>query len=104
MAEVDLNALLLIGLVALGTYSLRLSGLLVSNKFVKDEGRIKIFLDYLPSTILLSLVVPSILKEGFIGVFATACIILCMYKTKNILLSMVIAVLIVAFSRDYIMA
>lgn len=99
MQAIDLNALLLIFFVALGTYSLRVSGLLLSNRF-KNEGRIKIFLDFLPSTLLLALVVPSILKEGIAGLIATIFISICMYKTKNILLSMFLGVIIVAFSRN----
>lgn len=100
MQAINLEALFLIFLVALGTYSLRVSGLLFSNRF-KNEGRVKIFLDFLPSTLLLALVVPSILKEGITGLIAMVFISLFMYKTKNILLSMLIGMLIVALSRNY---
>lgn len=101
MQSIDLTALFIITLVAIGTYSLRVSGLLLSNKLV-NEGRVKIFLDYLPATLLLSLVAPAILKEGFIGVIATAIIVVCMLKTKNIFLSMLLGVLIVALSRNFL--
>ncbi|WP_072679501.1 AzlD domain-containing protein [Arcobacter sp. LA11] len=101
MNDIDLTALFVIFCVAIGTYSLRVSGLLLSNKLVKHEN-IKIFLDYLPATLLLSLVVPSILKEGVIGVVAILFIALFMYKTRSILLSMVIGVLIVAISRNFL--
>jgi len=101
MAEVSINSLLLILLVAVGTYSLRVSGLLLSSKFVKDEGSLKVFLEHLPSTLLLALVVPSILKEGVVGIVASLVIVALMYKTKNILLSMLVAVLIVALSRNF---
>ena len=93
------NALLIISLVSIGTYGLRVSGLILSNK-LKKEGRVKIFLDYLPASLLLSLIVPSIIKEGLFGALATCCIVLCMYKTKNILLSMFIGILIIALSRN----
>lgn len=102
MAEVSISSLLLIALVAIGTYSLRVSGLLLSSRFVKDEGPFKVFLDHLPSTLLLALVVPSILKEGILGLVAGLVIMLCMYKTKSILLSLVLGVLIVALSRNFL--
>lgn len=102
MAEVSISSLLLIALVAIGTYSLRVSGLLLSSRFVKDEGSFKVFLDHLPSTLLLALVVPSILKEGILGLVAGLVIMLCMYKTKSILLSLVLGVLIVALSRNFL--
>jgi len=97
----DSYSLIIIFLVALGTYSLRVSGLLLSNKFAK-EGRVKVFLDYLPATLLLSLILPSILKEGVSGIIASLCIVLCMYKTKNILLSMFLGVFIIALNRNFI--
>ena len=100
--EFNLNAVLLIALVGLGTYTLRVSGLLLSSKFVKDEGRVKIFLDYLPASLLLALVIPSIIKEGMVGLVASLVIALCMYKTKSVLLSLVLGVLIVALSRNFV--
>lgn len=96
----DITSVLLILLVALGTYFLRLSGLLLSNKFAKD-GKVKLFLDYLPATLLLALVIPSIIKEGLIGLFAAILIAVCMYKTKSILLSMCLGIFVVALSRNY---
>lgn len=101
MLEVNSTSLLLIALVAIGTYTLRVSGLLFSNKLA-NIGKIKLFFEYLPSTLLLALVMPAIIKEGFIGLIATLLIALCMYKTKNILLSMVIAVLFVALCRNFL--
>lgn len=96
----EFSSLILIAIVALGTYSLRVSGLLLSNRLVK-EGRIKIFLDYLPATLLLALILPSIIKEGVSGLIASAFIILCMYKTNNILLSMCIGIAIVGLNRNF---
>ena len=100
MEIINSTSLLVISLVAFGTYSLRVSGLLFSSRLANNT-KIKSFLGYLPSTLLLSLVVPSIIKEGFIGLVATALIALCIYKTKNILLSMLITVLFVALSRNF---
>lgn len=99
MTEFDLTTMFIIFCVAVGTYTLRVSGLLVSNRLAK-EGRVKIFLEYIPSTLLLSLIVPSISKEGIGGIIATLVIIVCMYKTKNTILSMILGVVIVALSRN----
>lgn len=101
MLQIDSTSFLLIILIALGTYTLRVSGLLFSNKLA-NIGRVKLFLDYLPSTLLLALVMPAIIKEGVIGLLASALIALCMYKTRSILLSMIIAVVFVALCRNFI--
>ncbi len=100
MDSLNLTALFVIFCVAIGTYTLRISGLLLSNRLIKNEN-IKVFLDYLPATLLLSLVFPSILKEGLLGAVATIFIAICMYFTRSILLSMITGVLFVALGRNY---
>ncbi|AXH13879.1 AzlD domain-containing protein [Malaciobacter mytili] len=99
MQESNLNLLLIIFLVAIGTYTLRISGLLLSNK-LKEIKNIDIFLESIPPTLLIALIVPSIIKEGLIGVIASLFIIIIMYKTKNTFLAMFIGVLIVALQRN----
>ena len=101
MDNITLTSLLLILGISLGTYTLRVSGLLLSNRFIENEN-VKVFLEYLPSTLLLALVVPSILKEGLSGLVAIFLITVCMYKTKSILLSMIIGVGVVALSRNFV--
>jgi uncharacterized membrane protein len=101
MDSIDLSTMLIIFCVAIGTYTLRVSGLLISNRLSK-EGRIKIFLDYLPSTLLLSLIAPSIVKEGVTGVIATILVVFCMYKTNNTIMAMVIGMVVVALSRNFL--
>ena len=100
MSDNEIYALIIIFSVAVGTYGLRLSGLLLSGK-ISNEGRIRNFLDYLPPTLLLSFVTPAILKEGIAGVFAMLLIAICMHKTKNVFLSMIIGVVTVAISRNF---
>ncbi|RXI37148.1 branched-chain amino acid ABC transporter [Malaciobacter mytili] len=99
MQESNLNLHLIIFLVAIGTYTLRISGLLLSNK-LKEIKNIDIFLESIPPTLLIALIVPSIIKEGLIGVIASLFIIIIMYKTKNTFLAMFIGVLIVALQRN----
>jgi uncharacterized membrane protein len=96
---IDMASLLIIAGVALGTYGLRISGLLLSSKLIGHDN-MKVFLEYLPSTLLLSLVAPSIVTEGPTGLIAAMCIVACMYKTKNILFSMIVGIIIVAVSRN----
>ncbi|MBL0715786.1 MAG: AzlD domain-containing protein [Desulfosarcina sp.] len=48
---------------ALVTYGLRLGGLLLSEKLPRS-GAFKIFLEALPGTILISLVIPAIVAAG----------------------------------------
>lgn len=102
MQELNLTLLLIIFLVATGTYTLRVSGLLLSNKLKKFKN-IDIFLESIPATLLIALIVPSIIKEGIVGILASIIIIFIMYKTKNTFLAMVIGVVIVALNRNDIL-
>lgn len=99
MIEYEIKILLIIAIVSLGTYFLRISGLLLSNKLMKIKN-IDIFLESIPSTLLIALIVPSIIKEGLIGIIASLFVVLIMYKTKNIFISMSAGVLIIALSRN----
>jgi len=101
MSEINFTSLIIIFCVAVGTYSLRVSGLLLSNKFVQYK-KVNQFLEYLPATLIVSLIFPAIIKEGTVGLIATIFIAVIMYKTKNVFLSMFVGVLIVALSRNFI--
>ena len=92
------SVLLVIFLAALVTYGLRLGGLLLAGRLPKT-GRFRLFMDALPGTILLSLIVPATLAAGFWGWVATVATALCSLKTGNVLISMVLGVAIVAVSR-----
>jgi uncharacterized membrane protein len=80
------------------TYSLRLSGLLLADRLPKT-GRFKKFMDALPGTILLSLIVPAAIGAGPIGWLATALTGLCSLKTGNVFVSMLVGIVIVAAGR-----
>ena len=89
-----------IGLAAVVTYSLRFGGLMLAGK-LPNSGRWKLFMDALPGTILVSLIAPGIVSAGVwggVGALATA---VCAYKTKNVILSMLLGVAIVAFHRQF---
>lgn len=81
------------------TYSLRIGGLLLAQRLPKT-GRFKRFMDALPGTILLSLIVPAALAAGPIGWLATICTGLCSLKTGNVFLSMIVGIVIVAGGRS----
>jgi uncharacterized membrane protein len=83
---------------ALSTYALRLGGLLLAGHLPQNGG-FKRFMDALPGTILLSLVAPGIVAAGLPGGVAAAATALCAWKTRNVLLAMVVGMGIVAVGR-----
>jgi len=91
-------AFLAVILAATATYALRLGGLLLAGK-LPDTGRARRFMDALPGTILLSIVVPASVSLGPWGWFASACTIACMRLTGNVLAAMLSGVVIMALSR-----
>ncbi len=89
---------LVICAAALVTYGLRLGGLLLAGRLPKT-GRFKKFMDALPGTILLSLIIPAALAGGVWSWIATFCTAICSLKTGNVFISMLLGVAIVAGSR-----
>lgn len=94
----DLGVWLTIVFAALVTYSLRISGLLLASRLPR-KGRFKKFMDALPGTILLSLIVPAALAAGPIGWLATLLTGLSSLKTGNVFISMLVGIVIVATGR-----
>ena len=91
---------LVILLAALVTYGLRLGGLLLAERLPKT-GRFRTFMDALPGTILLSLIVPTALAAGVWGWIATIACAVCSLKTGNVFISMLLGVAIIAASRHF---
>jgi len=98
-SSISLTSTLVIAGAALVTYSLRFGGLILADKFPKS-GKFKQFMETLPGTILVALVVPEVLSVGIWGVIAATSTALCVWKTKNVFLAMVVGVAIVAISRN----
>jgi len=80
------------------TYLLRVSGLLLAGRLPKT-GRFKKFMDALPGTILLSLIVPAAIGAGPIGWLATGLTGVCSLRTGNVFVSMLVGIMIVAAGR-----
>ena len=92
------NAIITIIAVSAITYAFRLGGLLMADRLPRT-GPLKSFLDALPGTILVSLVVPSAANAGWQGLVGVAACLGTYFKTKNLLLTMIIGVLTVYFIR-----
>ncbi len=101
MAPFSLDATIIwvIAGAAAVTYSLRLGGLLLSDRLPK-AGRFKKLMDALPGTILLSLVAPGIVSAGLWGCVAAAVTALLAYKTGNVFVAMLAGIISVAAQRQ----
>jgi uncharacterized membrane protein len=86
---------------ALVTYSFRIGGLLLAERTPKSP-RFKAFMEALPGTILLSLVVPGILAAGTWGLIAAFVTGLCARLTGNLFLSMGLGIAIMAVHRNFL--
>ena len=92
--------LMVIGGAALATYSLRLCGLLIGERLPR-HGRFRRFMDTLPGTILIALVAPGVMAAGIWGLVATGITALCVLKTRNLFVSMVAGVVVIALQRHF---
>ncbi len=101
MNEFNISTTFLVILGAsLVTYLLRLGGLLLANKFPKNS-KFKQFMEAIPGSILISLIMPGIISTGFWGVVAAIATAFYTVKYKNIFIAMSIGIIIVALSRNY---
>ena len=94
----ELNIIAAILGAAMVTYTLRLGGLLLAERMPRNTA-FKSFMDALPGTILVALVVPGIIAAGWIGWAAAMLTAVSAHKTKNVLFSMLVGMAIVAVWR-----
>lgn len=92
------NGLITILIASAITYSFRFGGLLLADR-LPHTGPLRSFLDALPGTILVSLVVPSALNAGWQGLIGVAACLGIYFKTKNLLLTMIAGVFTVYLVR-----
>jgi uncharacterized membrane protein len=83
---------------AIATYSLRLGGLLLAERLPRNPGFTR-FMQTLPGTILLALVAPGIASAGVLGGIAALATALCAWKTRSVLVAMVVGMGMVAAGR-----
>jgi len=98
LSPTDLSVALAIAGAALATYGLRLGGLLLA-EYLPRNGGFRRFMEALPGTILLSLIAPGIFSAGLLGGAAALTTALCAWKTRNLLLAMVLGMGVVAAGR-----
>lgn len=99
MPEMLMDPLVLaIAGVALGTYALRLGGLLLADRLPK-EGAVAAGLERLPGIVLLALVVPAVAELGVLGAVAAGATGAVALLTKSPLLAMVVGAGVVAGAR-----
>jgi len=93
-----MSILITVAGAALATYGLRLGGLLLSERLPRAPA-FQAFMQALPGTILLSLVVPGILAAGPWGCVAALATVLTAIKTRQTLLAMLAGMLVIMFQR-----
>ena len=98
---IDPATILTISGAALVTYIFRFGGLLLSERMPKS-ARFRAFMEALPGTILISLVVPGIISVGVWGWIAASITALCAHKTGNLFLSMGVGIAIMAVQRNFL--
>lgn len=99
MSEILLDPLvLIIAGVAVGTYALRLGGLLLADRLPR-KGAIAAGLERLPGIVLLALVVPAVTDLGLLGIVAATATAAAAILSRSPLLAMVVGAGVVAGAR-----
>jgi uncharacterized membrane protein len=93
----DALTLVIIG-VAIGTYALRLGGLLLAERLPR-KGPIAAGLERLPGIVLLALVVPAVANLGMPGAVAAGLTAVTALATRNPLIAMVVGAGTIAVLR-----
>ncbi len=96
----NLTPWIAIGFAAVITYALRVGGLFMS-QWLPQTGPMRRFLDALPGTLLLSLVMPGLVSAGTAGFIAGGAVVGVMLKTGNAFFAMVIGTAFVAGVRAF---
>ncbi len=97
--QTSLPALVTILGMALVTYLTRISGLWLMSR-VPLSHHLKAWLGYIPGTVIVSLVAPTIFGTGFAELGAALATVLVAIRTRNVLLSMLVGVGVVWGLRE----
>jgi uncharacterized membrane protein len=96
--QISLPTLIAILAMACVTYATRISGLAFMSR-VKLSKRMEAWLRYIPGTILVSLVAPTVLTDGPAEALAALATALIAWRTRNLLLAMLVGVGVVLILR-----
>jgi branched chain amino acid efflux pump len=89
--QTSFPALLTILAMALATYVTRMSGLWLMSH-VTLSTRMKAWLGYLPGTVIVAIVAPTVFSTGLAGAGAALATVLVMTRTRNVLFAMIVGV------------
>lgn len=89
--QTSFPALLTILAMALATYVTRMSGLWLMSH-VTLSTRMKAWLGYLPGTVIVAIVAPTVFSTGFAEAGAALATVLVMVRTRNVLFAMIVGV------------
>lgn len=89
--QTSFPALLTILGMALVTYVTRMSGLWLMSH-VTLSRRMKAWLGYLPGTVIVAIVAPTVFSTGLAEAGAALATVLVMARTRNVLLAMIVGV------------
>ncbi len=92
--QISSQALLAILGMALVTYLTRMSGLWLMSR-VKLSKRMKAWLGYIPGTVLVAIIAPTVLSTSFAEAGAALATVLVAARTRNVLLAMMVGVSVV---------
>ncbi|MDB5078354.1 MAG: AzlD protein [Chloroflexi bacterium] len=98
---VNFEVLLIILGMALVTYATRWAGPWLMSR-VKLSRRVEIWLGYLPGTILISLVVPDLLKSGLAGIVAGFASLVVARLSGNLFLALLVGIITVWAGRSLV--
>lgn len=92
--QISFQAMLAIGGMALVTYLTRMSGVWLMGH-VTLSRRMKVWLEYIPGTVIVALVAPTVLSTGLAEAGAALVTLIVAARTRNMLLAMVVGVVVV---------
>jgi uncharacterized membrane protein len=89
--QTSLPALLTILGMALVTYGTRMSGFWLM-RYVTLSTRMKAWLGYLPGTVIVAIVAPTVFSTGLAEAGAALATVLVMARTRNVLVAMIVGI------------
>jgi len=89
--QTSLPALLTILGMALVTYGTRMSGFWLMS-YVTLSTRMKAWLGYLPGTVIVAIVAPTVFSTGLAEAGAALTTVLVMARTRNVLVAMIVGI------------